>query len=142
MNGPHAWFRRAIWLGILANWSLALPAIFLPNAVLSLGGLPLALETPVWPAFAALLLALLSCFYIPGAVDPDRYRATAIMSVLARLAGVVFFLVLWPDRYPAFGYLDLVMLLIQAPLLYLTLRGRPEVVPPALPSAYPAEARP
>ena len=142
MKRPHVWFGRAVWLGILVNWFLSLPAIFLPNAVLSRFGLPLALETPVWAAFASLLLALLSCFYIPGAVDPYRYRATAILSVLARLAGVVFFLVLWPGRYPAFGYLDLAMFLIQAPLLYLTLRGPAEVAAPTFPRVYSVEARP
>ena len=65
---------------------------------------------------------LLSLFYIPGAVDLRRYKATAILSLLARLAGVIFFLGLWPGLYPAFGYLDLTFLIIQAPLIYLALR--------------------
>lgn len=125
MKQPHVWFSRAMWLGILADLVLGLPGIFVPNAVLAAAGQPLALETPVWPAFASLLLVLLALFYIPGASDPYRYRATAILSVLARTAGVVFFLLLWPGTYPAFGYLDLVMFLLQAPLLYLTLRRRP-----------------
>ena len=38
------------------------------------------------------------------------------------MAGVTFFFGLWPRLYPAFGYLDLVFFLIQAPLLFLTLR--------------------
>jgi hypothetical protein len=119
------WFGRAMWLGIIADWVLGIPGIFFPNTTLQLAGQPLALETPVWPAFASLLLALLSLFYIPGANDPYTYRATAILSVLARPPGVVFFLLLWPNRYPAFGYLDLVLFLIQAPLLYLALRHEP-----------------
>ena len=113
-----AWFGRATWLGILANFVLAIPGIFWPNATLGLAGQTPDLEHPVWPAFASLLLVLLSLFYIPGAIDPRRYKATAILSVLARMAGVTFFLGLWPGLYPAFGYLDLVFLLIQAPLLY------------------------
>lgn len=125
MKQPHVWFGRAMWLGILADWFLGIPAIFVPNAVLALTGQPLALETPIWPAFAALLLVLIALFYIPGANDPYRYRATAILSVLARPPGVVFFLFLWPGVYPAFGYLDLFLFAIQAPLLYLTLRKRP-----------------
>lgn len=125
MNQPRVWFGRAMWLGILVNLALAAPGIFLPNTVLATADQPLALETPVWPAFASLLLALLSLFYIPGAIDPYRHRATAILSVLARLAGVAFFLLLWPGTYPGFGYLDLFMFLLQAPLLYLTLRRRP-----------------
>lgn len=125
MRQPHVWFGRAMWLGILADLALGLPAIFQPNAVLALTGQPLALETPIWPAFASLLLVLIAVFYIPGAIDPYRYRATAVLSVLARPPGVVFFLILWPGVYPAFGYLDLILFVIQAPLLYLTLRRRP-----------------
>jgi hypothetical protein len=117
----ESWFSRAMWLGILANCLLAIPGIFWPNAALQLLGQTPDLEHPVWPAFASLLLVLLSLFYIPGALDLRRYKATAILSVLARLAGVVFFLRLWPGLYPAFGYLDLLFLLIQVPLLDLVL---------------------
>ena len=39
--------------------------------------------------FAALLLLLLSGYYIPGANDPYRYRFNALLAVLARAAGVV-----------------------------------------------------
>jgi hypothetical protein len=123
---PYAtWFGAAMWVGIIADWVLAIPGIFAPNATLALARQPLALETPVWPAFASLLLFLLSLFYIPGAIDPYRYKATAILSVLARPPGVLFFLWLWPNRYPAFGYLDLVLFCVQAPLLYLALRHEP-----------------
>lgn len=124
-NAYATWFGRATWLGVVVNWVLALPGIFWPNATLRLVGQPLALETPVWPAFASLLLALLSAFYIPGAIDLFRYRATAILSVLARTAGVAFFLGLWPHQYPVFGYLDLFFFCIQAPLLILALRRGP-----------------
>jgi hypothetical protein len=119
------WFGRAMWVGILADWALGLPGIFVPNAVLDAFGFKQALETPVWPAFASLLLVLLSLFYIPGAMNPYRYRITAILSVLARPPGVLFFLWLWPGWYHAFGYLDLFLFLIQAPLLYMALRTGP-----------------
>ena len=125
MKQPHVWFGRAMWLGILADLVLGVPGIFYPNAVLALAGQPLALETPIWAAFASLLLVLIALFYIPGANDPYRYRSTAILSVLARPPGVIFFLFLWPGVYPVFGYLDLFLFLLQAPLLYLTLRRRP-----------------
>ena len=122
-----AWFGRATWLGILANFLLAIPGIFWPNATLGLAGQAPDLEHPVWPAFASLLLVLLSLFYIPGALDLRRYKATAILSVLARPPGVIFFLWLWPRLYPAFGYLDLALTLIQAPLLYLALRQQSQI---------------
>ncbi len=117
----EVWFGRAMWLGILADWFLGVPGIFWPNATLGLAGQTPDLEHPVWPAFASLLLVLLSLFYIPGAVNLRRYKATAILSVLARPPGVVFFLWLWPNLYPAFGYLDLSLTIIQAPLLALAL---------------------
>jgi hypothetical protein len=119
------WFGLAMWLGILADWVLGIPGIVWPNAVLAWAGQTQALETPVWPAFASLLLVLLSLFYIPGALNPHRYKATAVLSVLARPPGVIFFLCLWPHWYPAFGYLDLFLFAIQAPLLYLALRTGP-----------------
>jgi hypothetical protein len=118
----EVWFSRAMWLGVLANGLLAVPGIFWPNATLALARQTPDLDHPVWPAFASLLLVLLSIFYIPGAVSLRQYKATAILSVLARLAGVIFFLWLWPNLYPPFGYLDLTFLVIQAPLLYLALR--------------------
>jgi hypothetical protein len=120
-----AWFGRTMWLGILADWTLGIPGIFYPNPMLALTGQTQVLSAPVWPAFASLLLVLIAFFYIPGAMDPYRYRITAIMSILARPPGVLFFLFLWPNRYPVFGYLDLFLFLIQAPLLYLTLRRDP-----------------
>ena len=63
----EAWFSRAMWLGILANGLLAVPGICWPNPMLSLLRQTPDLDHPVWPAFASLLLVLLSIFYIPGA---------------------------------------------------------------------------
>lgn len=40
---------------------------------------------------AGLLLTLLSLFYIPAAINPDRYRANAWLAVIARCAGGLFF---------------------------------------------------
>lgn len=125
MNNKYAvWFRRTVWLGIVVNWVLAVPAIFAPQAVLDLWGFRASAD-PLWTAFAGLLLTLLSLFYIPGANQPYRYRFNAWLAVLARLAGVIFFLILYPGYYPAFGILDGVLFLIQLPLLLLTMRTRP-----------------
>ncbi|HEV3056619.1 MAG TPA: hypothetical protein VGY48_00165 [Vicinamibacterales bacterium] len=53
------WFKRVLWIGILANLALAVPALLAPSQVLALSSLPPA--TPlVWTQFAALLLVLLS----------------------------------------------------------------------------------
>ena len=125
-NTYAIWFGRAVWLGILADWALCVPAIFAPNATLELLGMgPSA--SPTWLAFSALLVVLLSLFYIPGANAPYRYPVSAWLAVLCRPPGVVFFLVLWRGQYPAFGLLDLVLFLVQAPLLILTMRAAPRV---------------
>jgi hypothetical protein len=116
------WFGRAVWLGILVNCIFAVPAMFVPNAALALTGQTQDLEHPVWPAAASMLLVLLSIFYIPGAIDPRRYKATAILSVVARLSGSSFFLLFWRNTYPYVGYVDLFFLILEAPLLYLALR--------------------
>ena len=127
MNKYAVWFRRAVWGGVVANWVLAVPAIFAPEKVLDLLGLRPTAD-PVWTAFAALLLFLLSLFYIPGANHPHRYRFNAWLAVLARAAGVLFFFTLASDDYLAFGIFDGFFFLIQLPLLLLTMR----VAPPAV----------
>jgi|GEM_PF-543677 len=124
MHRYTVWFRRALWLGIIADWLLGIPTIFAPRIVLGLLGLR-PTGDPVWTAFAALLVVLLSLFYIPGASKPHRYRLNAWFAVLARPPGVLFFLVFLPGAYPLFGLLDLVLFLIQFPLLLKALREEP-----------------
>jgi hypothetical protein len=126
-NRYARWWCWAVVLGILQDWVVAIPGIFVPNAVLGLVAEPAA--QPVWPAFACLLLFLLSLFYIPGARDPFTHRTAAILTVVARGAGVIFFLVLWRGQTPAwFGYLDLTFTVIQGALLWLTYRESPSTV--------------
>lgn len=125
MNKHAVWFRRAVWAGIVADWLLGLPTIFAPEWVLGVIGARQTLD-PTWTAFAALLVVLLSLFYIPGANDPYRYRFNAWLAVLARPPGVIFFLFYMPGFYPAFGILDGVLFLVQFPLLLLTLRALPK----------------
>src|SRR5262249_32017984 len=64
MNRQALWFKRVMWLGILVDWLQAIPAIFAPNWVLGLAGQTVS-ENPTWVAFAALLMFLLSLFYLP-----------------------------------------------------------------------------
>lgn len=128
MKTPVKWFRRAVWLGIIGNWVLTLPLIFAPAWTLDLLGLR-ATHDPVWTAFAALLVFLVTVFYIPGANQPYRYRFNAWLAVLARPLEVLFFLVLYPGLYPIFVLYDGVLFLIQLPLLLLTMRRRPAEEP-------------
>jgi len=109
------WFRRIMWIGIAANLALAVPVLVRPAAVLGAYGLPVPSEI-VWPRFAALLLVLLSVFYMPAAIDPDRHRVNAVVAVASRLAGVLFFFLLHTD-YWMLGALDLVFFVPEAVLL-------------------------
>lgn len=111
------WFRRAVWLGILANCAMALPTLVMPERMLALSKLPVP-EPIMWTRFAALLLLLLSAFYVPAALDPARYRPVAVMAVAARAAGAAFFLFLQPEEYRMLGYFDLVFLVAEGWLLW------------------------
>ncbi len=121
MNKYARWFRASMWLGIVQDWVLGVPAIFAPERTLKVVR-QRPTGDPTWTAFASLLVVLLSLFYIPGAQDPYRYRTTACLSVLARPPGVLFFLVLRPRVYPLFGIIDAVLFCIQGPLLVLAMR--------------------
>lgn len=119
------WFRWAIFLGIAQDWLFGLPGVFVPNGVLGLARVRQA-DDPVWPAYASLVLVLLGLVYIPGALDPFRYKPHAILAVAARGAGVVFFFFLYPGFFPTwFGLVDLTFTVVQGILLVLTLRGQP-----------------
>ena len=111
------WFRRVVWTGIVANCALGLPTLVMPERMLALSHLPVP-EPLMWTRFAALLLLLLSAFYVPAAIDPLRYRPVAVLAVAARGAGVAFFLFLQPDIYRMLGYFDLVFLVAEGWLLW------------------------
>jgi hypothetical protein len=115
-GGAARWFSRVVWLGIAANLGLAIPTLLMPARMLAFSNLPIT-EPLLWTQFAALLLILLSVFYVPAALDPRRYRLVAWISVLARLAGVVFFVLFQPREYHLFGYFDLVFFVPEAALL-------------------------
>ena len=128
MSKSAVWFRRAMWLGILADWVLGIPTIFAPEWVLKTLGFRQTGD-PVWTAFAALLVFLLSLFYVPGACNPHRYPFSAWFSVFARPPGVIFFFLIRPGVYPAFGLMDGILFLIQFPLLLAAMRGKPPAEP-------------
>src|SRR5215211_5737537 len=120
----ETWFRRVLWIGILANLALAVPTLLAPERIMALTQLPPA--TPImWARFSALLLILLSVFYMPAGVDPNRYRVVAWLAILSRLAGVVFFVGFQPAEYHMLGYFDLVFFVPELVLLALLARSRP-----------------
>ena len=117
------WFGRTVWLGILANFALAVPTLLVPEQLIAMAGLPPA-SPLMWVRFSAWLLILLSFMYMPGAVNLYRYRAPAVLSVTSRLAGVLFFATQAPE-YRLFGLFDFVFLVPEAILLTIALRHAP-----------------
>jgi hypothetical protein len=118
--GRAIWLSRSLWLGIITNFMLALPAVINPAVALELMGLPPA-SPLIWLRFSGILVILLSVSYIPAALDPHRYRVNAGIAVGCRLAGVSFFtgvsLFSAERQYWLFGLYDLSFLVPQAILL-------------------------
>ncbi|HEX8913530.1 MAG TPA: hypothetical protein VF796_14320 [Humisphaera sp.] len=136
------WFKLAIWVGILANLAFALPAFFAPDAALKLFRLPYYRET-IWIRDAGGLLTFLSLMYVGAARDPFRYRLTAALAVLGRIAFAVFwwFQILYNDltyAFVGFAIGDTLIGVLQGVLYVLMMRH--EYLQPALPTAADAEA--
>ena len=80
----HKSFATVVWIGILLNWTFAAWAFIDPHQLLvtfELGGV----NSTIWLFNYSVLLAILSCFYIPAAKDPIRYRTNAWLLIVARL---------------------------------------------------------
>ena len=90
-SGPGArallWFRRFVWLGIIANVILTLTSIFCTEWVLGLLELEPAYPL-VWPRFGALGILLLTGFYLVAARDPCGSRWATLFTVLCRFAAL------------------------------------------------------
>ena len=125
MNRYLPWFRRIMLLGIAQDLALGLPGMFKPDFVLSLAK-QRPTDDPMWAAFASLALVLLALMYIPGALNPFRYKVAAWLSVFARPPGILFFFFLYPGLYNIFGWIDLVLFSLQFVLLFLTMKAGPD----------------
>lgn len=127
-TAPVRWFKRVLWIGIVANLALAIPTLLAPAPLMALSGFPPA-SPLLWPRFAALLLILLSLFYMPAGIDVDRFRPVAWLAVVSRLAGVVFFLGFQPAEYRMLGLFDLVFLVPETILLTMIASRSNDAVP-------------
>ncbi len=121
MNTYAVWFKRVVWLGILANFTYAILAFVIPyqlTTFLQLG----SLDSTVWLFNYSVLLVLLSCFYIPAADDPERYIVNSWLLVAARIIPATTFFVgvftaFMPKGFLTLGIGDLSIGIVEAILL-------------------------
>jgi hypothetical protein len=82
----------------------------------------------IWVRTSGMLLFIISVFYIPAAINPFRYRATAIMHIIpSRACGSSFFIysVLFRGQEPGFlsiALVDLFFGVVSAVFLFLAFR--------------------
>jgi hypothetical protein len=92
MNDFVNLYRRIVWAGITVNILFVLPLLLVPTAFLGLFGIDI--DQPVWARASGALMFIITVFYIPGAMDPIRYKLFTWMHALsARGVGATFFLV-------------------------------------------------
>lgn len=119
-------FKVVVMAGVVLNVVLSAIALVAPGGFLGALGFDPAYPN-IWVRFSAQLLLLLSLFYVPGALDLDRYRLNAWFHVLSRSAGVVFFTVCvvllgFERRFLLFALLDLPFAVLSGLLLALAVR--------------------
>jgi len=126
MTKSELWFRRVVLIGVLGNWSFAVAAFINANALVTFLKLG-QLQSTVWLFNYSVLLSLLSCFYIPAAYRPFRYRVNCWLLVLCRLIPATTFLIgvflsYMPGGFLMLGIGDASVGVTEAILLVLLLR--------------------
>ena len=109
----QTWLQASLVVGAAADALLALALVLLPRQTADLLGIPLPGEA-FYGWLLALLLLLLSGFYLLAAYDPRAYVGNVMLAVLGRSAGaVVLFLAagsaehlagLYPAAFAEFGF--------------------------------------
>ncbi|MDM9584534.1 MULTISPECIES: hypothetical protein [unclassified Nostoc] len=129
MNNYAKWFSRVTWVGIIVNMLFVIPSCFFPELMLTF--LKMHIPEPIiWVRAAGMLLFIISAFYIPGALDPYRYQATAWISIFpSRAFGSTFFIcaVLFFGQDKGFlsiAFVDLFFGLAELILLTLAMRSK------------------
>lgn len=123
------WYSRTVWIGIALNMIFVIGLFFFPVGFLGLLNIPA--PPTIWARTAGMLLGIISVLYIPGAVDPMRYRWAAIFSVMpSRAFGSTFFLTEtlvfgWQIGFVSIAIVDLVFGLSEAVLLHKAYRLEP-----------------
>jgi hypothetical protein len=127
-------FAIIVWLGVIANWSFAVWAVFFNTdsllATFGLGGV----ASTVWVYNYSILLAILSMFYIPAAHDPFRYRANAWLLIVGRLVPASTFFIgvamgFMPAGFARLGIGDTTFGVLELILLLRIVRGEANLAP-------------
>ncbi|MDZ8094334.1 MAG: hypothetical protein RMZ42_20745 [Nostoc sp. DedQUE05] len=129
MNNYAKWFSRVTWVGIIVNMLFVIPSCFFPELMLTF--LQMHIPEPIiWVRAAGMLLFIISAFYIPGALDPYRYQATAWISIFpSRAFGSTFFICavffFGQDKgFLSIAFVDLFFGLAELILLTLAMRSK------------------
>ncbi|HTO78515.1 MAG TPA: hypothetical protein VMJ31_01930 [Methylocystis sp.] len=95
-DSSTAWIARysiLIWIGIALNLALIIPLFFFPEQMIAFFHLQ-PLSQTLWARVGGMLLAIISVFYVPTAIDFARYRTYAWLGVFpSRTFGATFFAV-------------------------------------------------
>ncbi|MBE9053283.1 hypothetical protein IQ243_23235 [Nostocales cyanobacterium LEGE 11386] len=129
MNTYAKWFSRITWLGIIVNMLFVIPSCFFPE--LMLWFLKMQVPVPIiWVRAAGMLLFIISAFYVPGAINPARYIATAWLSIFpSRTFGATFFIcavfLFGQDKgFLSIAFVDLFFGVFEAIFLTLAMRNQ------------------
>ncbi|MEY2483632.1 MAG: hypothetical protein QOK24_2160 [Verrucomicrobiota bacterium] len=126
MNKYAIWFRWVVWFGIIGNWTFSIAVFVNANNVLEFLHLG-PVESTIWLFNYSVLLALLSCFYIPAAHNPFRYRVNCWLLIACRLIPAMTFFIgvalsYMPRGFLRLGFGDGAVGIIELVLLTLLLR--------------------
>jgi hypothetical protein len=122
-------FATVVWVGILLNWAFAAWAFINPMQLLERFELG-PVNSTIWLFNYSVLLAVLSCFYIPAAKDPVRYRTNAWLLIVARLIPASTFFIgaavgFMPRGFVKLGIGDATIGIAALILLRMLVRARP-----------------
>ena len=131
MNGYTKAFSIVIWVGILANATFWVPALFHPETLSDILDIEPDIYT-VWLRNVGMLLILVGIWNAAAALAPARYPLVSWFVVLARLIAASFFFEIWlfnslnssdrPEVFMWFFIGDGTFAIIKGILLYFGLR--------------------
>ncbi len=111
MSKSLKWFSRFVWIGILMNVMIAIPAIVSPQILNITFGLGPAVSD-VWLRNVGMLLLTMCIFYALAAQNPLRFPAYTWLVAISRLIAAVFWLYMmrvtsYPGLTRQFFFVDL-----------------------------------